>query len=73
MKCFLRNLKSTPLARTLQPEFEEAEKGTLEAGKVADLVVLSASPLDVPPERIGQIAVLRTMIAGAFIQTDAAA
>lgn len=54
-------------------QFEEAEKGTLEAGKVADLVVLSTSPLDVPPERIGQIAVLRTMIAGAFIQTDAAA
>lgn len=48
-------------------QFEEAEKGALEAGKVADMVILSASPLDVPPDRIGEIQVLRTMIAGAFV------
>ncbi|ATQ44051.1 amidohydrolase [Caulobacter mirabilis] len=51
-------------------QFEEAEKGTLEVGKVADLVVLSASPLDVPPDRLGEIRVRRTMIAGAFVSAD---
>jgi hypothetical protein len=49
-------------------QFEEAEKGTLEAGKVADMVMLSADPLAVPADRIGEIKVLRTMIAGAFVQ-----
>lgn len=50
-------------------QFEEAEKGALEAGKVADLVVLSASPLDVQADRIGGIKVLCTMIAGALVHT----
>lgn len=50
-------------------QFEEAEKGALEAGKAADLVILSASPLDVAADRIGEIKVLRTMIAGSFVQT----
>jgi hypothetical protein len=45
-------------------QFEEAEKGTLAPGKRADLVVLSQSPLDVPPERIAGIRVLRTVCGG---------
>ena len=32
--------------------FEEREKGTLEEGKLADMVVLSESPYDVPTEKI---------------------
>lgn len=32
--------------------FEEKEKGTLEEGKLADMVVLSCSPYDVPQEKI---------------------
>jgi predicted amidohydrolase YtcJ len=54
-------------------QFEEAEKGALEAGKVADMVILSASPLNVPAERLGEIKVLRTMIAGAFVHTTGTA
>lgn len=45
-------------------QFEEAEKGTLAPGKRADLVVLSASPLAVAPDRIAGIRVLRTVCGG---------
>jgi predicted amidohydrolase YtcJ len=45
-------------------QFEEAEKGTLAAGKRADLVVLSANPLTVAADRIASLRVLRTLCGG---------
>tara|TARA_R100000365_G_C2748498_1_gene80189 strand:+ start:1290 stop:2858 length:1569 start_codon:yes stop_codon:yes gene_type:complete len=48
-------------------QFEETEKGSLEVGKRADIVVLSQNPLDVAPHDIGKIKIVRTMIGGAFV------
>jgi predicted amidohydrolase YtcJ len=47
--------------------FEEKTKGTLEAGKLADLVILDANPLKVEPLAIKDIKVLETLKAGKTI------
>ena len=46
---------------------EEADKGTLEAGKLADLVVLDRNPLAVDPREIRDIKVLATIKEGEVI------
>jgi len=44
--------------------FEEDQKGTLEAGKLADLVILDANPLTVETDAILQIKVVETLKEG---------
>jgi hypothetical protein len=44
--------------------FEENEKGTLDAGKLADLVVLSGDLLTIPAEKIPQVRVETTIVGG---------
>jgi predicted amidohydrolase YtcJ len=46
--------------------FEEDRKGSLEPGKLADLVILSRSPLD-DPEHIDEIEVVETIVGGRII------
>lgn len=44
--------------------FEENDKGTIEPGKLADLVVLERNPLTVPAVELADITVTRTMVGG---------
>lgn len=44
--------------------FEEAEKGSIEIGKFADLTILREDPLTVAPERIKDIDVMKTIVRG---------
>lgn len=44
--------------------FDEKERGSLEVGKVADLVILSANPYDIPKEEIKDLKVKQLLLAG---------
>ncbi len=47
--------------------FEEHEKGSLESGKLADLVVLGADPTEVDPMTIINIPIHKTMVGGRWV------
>jgi hypothetical protein len=47
--------------------FEEAEKGSIEIGKLADFTVLSDNPMTVDPERLAELRVLETIKEGVSV------
>lgn len=47
--------------------FEEAQKGSIEPGKLADLIVLDRDPLTADPSSLIQVAVERTMVGGKWV------
>ena len=50
---------------------EEALKGSLEAGKLADLVVLDRDPFHVPADELKDLRVLATVIGGEIVYSTA--
>ena len=44
--------------------FEDRDKGSIEAGKLADLAVLSGDPMTVPDDDLPRISVVATMVGG---------
>ena len=50
--------------------FEESLKGSIEPGKLADLVVLSGDYLTVPEAALQSLKALATMVGGKFVYTD---
>ncbi len=53
--------------------FEESRKGSIEIGKLADLVILTANPMKVDPMNIKNIKVLGTIKEGRTVFTSATA
>ncbi len=51
--------------------FEEASKGSLEPGKLADLIVLSEDPFDIPVDALKDVRVQTTIVGGRVVH-DAA-
>ncbi len=47
--------------------FEEESKGSISPGKLADMAVLSDDPTTVPPEQIGEIEVVATILDGKVV------
>jgi hypothetical protein len=52
--------------------FEERTKGSIEVGKLADLVVLSDDIMTCPEKRLEQMQVLMTMVGGRVVHADPA-
>ena len=48
-------------------EFQENEKGSITAGKLADMVLLSDDLFSIPPEQIRNVKVLKTILGGKVI------
>lgn len=54
-------------AGSARAEFEENRKGSIRAGRLADLVILSADPFRVRPEEIGGLNVEMTIVGGKVV------
>ena len=44
--------------------FDEKDRGSLETGKIADMVILSANPYEIPKGEIGSLKVEKLILAG---------
>jgi predicted amidohydrolase YtcJ len=51
-------------------EFMEAKLGSLEVGKLADIIVISQDLYKVPADKVGQTKVLLTMVDGKAVWQD---
>jgi len=46
---------------------EEAIKGSIQSGKLADMIVLDRDILTIPPEEIKDVKVLTTIVGGSIV------
>ena len=44
--------------------FDEGDRGSLEAGKIADMVILSENPYEMPKERLRELKVETLLLGG---------
>lgn len=49
--------------------FDEKERGSLETGKIADMVILSANPYEIPKKTLGRMKVEKLILAGKDYQS----
>ena len=63
---------STVTANAARGAFEERVKGTIEVGKLGDLVMLGANPLQEAPHEIGKIPLAATIVGGEVVYQEAA-
>jgi predicted amidohydrolase YtcJ len=64
------SVKEAIIAYTRTPayqEFQEDIKGTIEAGKLADLTVIDKNPLDIDPGDISELKTLMTVLGGKVV------
>jgi predicted amidohydrolase YtcJ len=66
-KITLAEAISAYTAGSAYAEFQEKDKGTLSPGKLADLVILSADPFGIPPERLREVRVAATIVGGRVV------
>jgi predicted amidohydrolase YtcJ len=52
---------STEVART---GFDEKERGTLETGKIADMVILNKNPLELAPHNLRELHIEKMLLEG---------
>jgi predicted amidohydrolase YtcJ len=51
-------------------EFEETQKGSIEIGKLADLIVVSTDPTKAAPKELLRTSVLKTFIDGKVVYSN---
>ena len=68
----VREALSTVTVNAARGAFEEQTKGSIEVGKLGDLVILGADPLKEAPGEIGKIPVAATVIGGDVVYQEGA-
>ena len=64
------SLEDAIRAYTLGPALasgEQRDKGSLQAGKLADIVILSENPFDIGPSRLTEVSVVHTIVGGRVV------
>lgn len=71
-RILVQEAMATMTINAARAAFEEHTKGTLEVGKLGDVVILQQNPFQESPEQLGQIEVAATVVGGQVMyQTDA--